>query len=158
MRGWRFRLAISGAAALFLIAGGFQAARGADPARMQKAQKERTETMKAINQAMREIKVYAGKGDFARVLPAARKVADLVAKIPALSPEGSNLGETRIKPEVWKDFARYKELTEKSVQEARELIQAAEKKDRPATLQAFSDLANSCKACHEPFRLPKKGN
>ena len=114
--------------------------------------------MKSINQAMREIKVYSGKGDFAKVLPAAQKVAELTAKIPGLSPEGSGGGKTRIKPEVWKNFAHYKELAGKSVEATKVLAQAAGKKDRAATLKAFSGLANTCTACHEPYRVPKKGD
>lgn len=144
---------ILGAAVLAASAGGLLPAQAADLA---KVQKERLDTMKAINQAMREIKVWSGKGDFAKVLPAATKVAELTARIPSLSPEGSNVGKTRIKPEVWKNFAHFKELTEKSVQEAHKVIQAAQKKDRPAVLKAFSGLANSCTACHEPYRVPKK--
>lgn len=153
MRGLRLGPGLLGAAVLAASAWGLLPARAADPAEVQK---ERLDTMKAINQAMREIKVWSGKGDFAKVLPAATKVAELTAKIPCLSPEGSNVGKTRIKPEVWKNFAHFKELTEKSVQEARKVIQAAQKEDRPAVLKAFSKLANSCTACHEPYRVPKK--
>ena len=153
MRGWRVGLMI--AALIVAAAEGFLPARAADPAQVLK---ERLATMKAINQAMREIKVYSGKGDFAKVLPAAQKVADLTAAIPGLSPEGSHTGKTRIKLEVWKNFGHYKELSGNSVQEAKKLIQAAGKKDRAAVLKAFSDLANSCTACHEPYRVPKKGD
>ena len=153
MRGWRVGLMI--AALILAVAEGFLPARAADPAQVLK---ERLATMKAINQAMREIKVYSGKDDFAKVLPAAQKVADLTAAIPGLSPEGSHTGKTRIKPEVWKNFGHYKELSGNSVQEAKKLIQAAGKKDRAAVLKAFSDLANSCTACHEPYRVPKKGD
>ena len=155
MRGWRFGLGLLGAVALAVSAAALRPARAADPAQVQK---ERLATMKSINQAMREIKVYSGKGDFAKVLPAAQKVADLTAAIPGLSPEGSHTGKTRIKPEVWKNFGHYKELSGNSVQEAKKLIQAAGKKDRAAVLKAFSDLANSCTACHEPYRVPKKGD
>ena len=155
MRGWRFGLGFLGAVALAVSASGLCPARAADPAQVQK---ERLATMKAINQAMREIQGYSGKDDFAKVLPAAQKVAELTAKIPGLSPEGSGGGKTRIKPEVWKNFAHYKELSEKGVQEAKKLVQAAEKKDRAATLKAFSGLANTCTACHEPYRVPKKGD
>ena len=59
---------------------------------------------------------------------------------------------------MWKNFGHYKELSGNSVQEAKKLIQAAGKKDRAAVLKAFSDLANSCTACHEPYRVPKKGD
>ena len=156
MRSLRFGLAAIGAAAALAVAAvGLRPAQAADPAPVQK---ERLATMKAINQAMREIKVYSGKGDFAKVAASATQVAELTAKIPGLSPEGSNLGETRIKPEVWKNFAHYKELAEKGVSAAKVLVQAAGKKDRAATLKTFSDLANACTACHEPYRVPKKGD
>lgn len=140
------------AAASFVLGAGLPA-RGADPGQVQK---ERLDTMKAINQAMRELKVYTGKGDFPKVAAAAGRVAQLTAKIPALSPEGSAVGKTRIKPEVWKNFGHYKELAEKSVQAARALGQAAEKKDRAAVARSFTALGDSCKACHDPYRLPKK--
>jgi len=147
------RLMLAPAVAAFFVLAAGPVARGADPAQ---AQKERLDTMKAINQAMRELKVYTGKGDFPQVLAAANRVAGLVAKIPSLSPEGSNVGKTRIKPEVWKNFGHYKELAETSVQAARALAGAAGKKDRAAVAKAFAALGDSCKTCHDPYRLPKK--
>jgi len=144
--------------ALLAAAGLSAAQQKAGPPDLAAVQKERAATMKAINYAMREIYVGSKKGEMAGVAKAAAEVADLVEKIPALSPEGSNLGETRIKPEVWKNFDHYEKLSAQAAQAARMLVQVAGGGDRAAVMKSFAALANSCNECHKPYRIPKDGD
>ena len=120
-------------------------------------QKKRTLTMKAINKALLRIRVYAGKGQLKELSAAALEVSNLVARIPELSPEGSAFGDkSRIKPEVWTNFAHFKELSEKTAAAARALAKTARIGDTGSLMRSFVDLAKACGACHKFYRKKKK--
>ena len=130
---------------------------GEEPAPPAAIQKKRTATMKAINKNMRLLKVTIVKGQFDRAGGTAAMLAELIAKIPGLSPEGSAYGpKSRIKLEVWKKFAHYKDLSERSAEAARSLAKVAKSQDRNKVMRSFLSLARSCSKCHKPFRKKKK--
>lgn len=82
--------------------------------------------------------------------------AELVAtlsKLPwAAFGEGSDKGETRAKPEIWKESAKYKEAADKMQAEVAKLNTAAKAGNIDALKAAFGPAAASCKACHDNFR------
>jgi len=82
--------------------------------------------------------------------------ADLVAtmaKLPwAAFPEGSDKGDTRAKPEIWKDAAKFKEAADKLQAESVKLQAAAKSGNLDAIKTAFGATGASCKACHDTFR------
>jgi cytochrome c556 len=87
---------------------------------------------------------------------AAADNADVVAtlsKLPwAAFGEGTDKGETRAKPEIWKDAAKYKEAADKMQAEIGKLNVAAKAGNVDALKAAFGPAAASCKACHDNFR------
>ena len=87
---------------------------------------------------------------------AAAENADLVAtlgKLPwAAFGEGTDKGETRAKPEIWKESAKYKEASDKMQAELGKLQVAAKAGNLDALKAAFGPAAASCKACHDNFR------
>ena len=87
---------------------------------------------------------------------AAADNAELVAtlaKLPwAAFGEGTDKGETRAKPEIWKDAARFKEAADKMQTELGKLNVAAKAGNVDALKAAFGPAAASCKACHDNFR------
>jgi cytochrome c556 len=95
-----------------------------------------------------------GKAPFDAKLAAEN--AELVAslsKLPwAAFGEGTDLGDTKAKPEVWKDQAKFKAAAEKMQLEASKLAQAAQTGKEDAIKAAFSATGGSCKACHDDFR------
>lgn len=82
--------------------------------------------------------------------------ADVVAtlsKLPwAAFVEGSDKGDTRAKPEIWKEGAKYKEAADKMQAEIVKLNTAAKAGNIDALKAAFGPAAASCKACHDNFR------
>jgi cytochrome c556 len=82
--------------------------------------------------------------------------ADVVAslaKLPwAAFGEGTDKGETRAKPEIWKEAAKYKEASDKMQAEITKLNTAAKAGNLDALKIAFGPAAASCKACHDAFR------
>ena len=87
---------------------------------------------------------------------AAAENAELVvalAKLPwAALGEGTDKGDTRAKPEVWKEAAKFKEASDKMQAEVGKLNVAAKAGNVEALKAAFGPAAASCKACHDNFR------
>ncbi|MEY4732972.1 MAG: hypothetical protein RLZZ464_1038 [Pseudomonadota bacterium] len=87
---------------------------------------------------------------------AAADNAELVAtlaKLPwAAFGEGTDKGENRAKPEIWKDAAKFKEAADKMQTELGKLNVAAKAGNVDALKAAFGPAAASCKACHDSFR------
>ena len=87
---------------------------------------------------------------------AAAENADTVsalAKLPwAAFGEGTDKGETRAKPEIWKESAKFKEASDKMQAEIVKLNVAAKAGNLDALKAAFGPAGASCKACHDNFR------
>ena len=87
---------------------------------------------------------------------AAAENADVVAtlsKLPwAAFGEGTDKGDTRAKPEIWKEAGKYKEAADKMQAEIVKLNTAAKAGNIDALKAAFGPAAASCKACHDNFR------
>ncbi len=82
--------------------------------------------------------------------------ADLVvafSKLPwAAFGEGTDVGETKAKPEIWKQSAKFKEASDKFQQEAVKLAAAAKTGKEDAFKAAVTATAGTCKGCHDDFR------
>ena len=80
-------------------------------------------------------------------------VLAVVAKLPwSAFGEGTDKGETRAKPEIWKEAAKFKEATDKNQAELSKLVAAAKTGNLDNLKSAFGPAAQSCKACHDNFR------
>jgi cytochrome c556 len=80
-------------------------------------------------------------------------IAAAISKLPwAAFTEGSDKGDTRAKPEIWKDSAKYKEAGDKMQAELTKLAVAAKVGNVDALKTAFGPAAATCKACHDNFR------
>ena len=81
---------------------------------------------------------------------------DIVAtlsKLPwAAFGEGTDKGDTRAKPEIWKESAKFKEASDKMQADVAKLTVAAKTGNLDALKAAFGPAAASCKACHDSFR------
>jgi cytochrome c556 len=81
------------------------------------------------------------------------EIAAVMSKLPwAAFGEGTDKGDTRAKPEIWKEAAKYKEASDKMQAEMMKLNTAAKAGNIDALKVAFGPAAASCKACHDAFR------
>ena len=83
--------------------------------------------------------------------------ADIVAtmaKLPwAAFGEGTDKGgNTKAKPEIWTDQAKFKEYSDKLVLETTKLAAAAKTGNLDSIKTAFAATGGSCKTCHDAFR------
>lgn len=87
---------------------------------------------------------------------AASENADIVAsmsKLPwAAFGEGTDVGETKAKPEIWKQSVKFKEDSDKFQAEAAKLAAAAKTGKEDVFKAAFTATAGTCKTCHDDFR------
>ncbi len=87
---------------------------------------------------------------------AAAENADIVAsmsKLPwAAFGDGTDAGDTKAKPEIWKEQAKFKAGADKLQSEAVKLAAAAKTGNLDNLKAAFGPAAETCKACHDAFR------
>ncbi|MEK7346105.1 MAG: cytochrome c [Pseudomonadota bacterium] len=81
------------------------------------------------------------------------EIVATLSKLPwAAFGEGTDKGDTRAKPEIWKESAKFKEASDKMQAEISKLNVAAKAGNLDALKAAFGPAAASCKACHDSFR------
>ena len=87
---------------------------------------------------------------------AAAENAELVltlAKLPwAAYGEGTDKGDTKAKPEIWTDKAKFNEYAEKMQAEMVKLTVAAKTGNLDSIKVAAGAVGGSCKSCHDAFR------
>lgn len=83
----------------------------------------------------------------------AEVVAD-VSKLPwaGFMPGTDKAGNTKAKPEIWTEQAKFKETSDKLMAETAKLSAAAKTGNLDALKTAFAATADTCKTCHDAFR------
>jgi cytochrome c556 len=81
------------------------------------------------------------------------EVANTMAKLPftAFGP-GTDVGDTRAKPNIWSDNAKFTAAANKMVEEMGKLNAAAKTGNLDQIKAAFGPVGGACKACHDDFR------
>lgn len=82
----------------------------------------------------------------------AEALAKLAGDITLLFPEGTSLGKTDAKPEIWENWADFETRAAETQQAAQALLDAVESGDGAAIDARFGEFTDTCKACHRPFR------
>lgn len=86
------------------------------------------------------------------LLAQARALYDLSKMYADVFPEGSGVGDTRAKVEIWQNPADYREKLDKHVKATAELLQAVESGDKVSAKTALNKVGKSCTACHTVYR------
>lgn len=96
----------------------------------------------------------AGKAPFdAKVAQDSAANADFVGKLPwAAFGEGTDKGDTKAKPEIWLDKAKFNEYAEKMQAEMTKLSVAAKSGNLDSIKVATAAVGGTCKTCHDAFR------
>ncbi len=84
----------------------------------------------------------------------AQESAEIVVFMSKLPWTGFGAGTEggKAKPEVWKEQAKFQDLTQKMQAEVVKLDAAAKTGNLDNLKTAFGPAANSCKSCHDSFR------
>ncbi len=117
---------------------------------------DRKDGFKAHADNIKAVKAAVESGNAADAVAPAEKMVAFAKQIDGLFPAGSGSGETRAKPEIWSDWAKFQEVSAAHVAETEKLVAVAKSGDASALGAQLKATGASCGACHKPFRLPKK--
>jgi cytochrome c556 len=67
--------------------------------------------------------------------------------------EGSDKGDTKAKPQIWAEKAKFNEYAEKMQAEMAKLDAAAKTGNLDSIKAAVGAVGGSCKTCHDAFRM-----
>ncbi len=70
-------------------------------------------------------------------------------------PEGSTTPDSRAKPEIWTDWAKFEEAGKALQIASADLLAAAQAGSMDAIGAAAGKVGDTCGGCHKPFRVPK---
>jgi cytochrome c556 len=95
-----------------------------------------------------------GKAPFdAKIALENAEIVANMAKLPWHAfGEGTETQDTKAKPEVWKQNAKFKELADKLQSESVKLVAATKTGKEDAFKAAFTTTAGTCKSCHDDFK------
>ena len=81
------------------------------------------------------------------------EIATTMSKLPftAFGP-GTDVGDTRAKPNIWSDNAKFVAASNKMIEEMAKLNTAAKSGNLDQIKAAFGPVGGACKACHDDFR------
>ncbi|MDB5966447.1 MAG: cytochrome c [Polaromonas sp.] len=135
---------------------GFAAPASAQFAKPEDAIKYRQSALFVMSQHFGRVGAMAnGRVPFdAKVAADNAEIVAEMAKLPwaAFGPNTDKGGNTRAKPEIWAEQAKFKENSDKLVAETTKLAAAAKTGNLDALKTAFTATAGSCKTCHDAFR------
>ena len=152
----RLRHAILGSLAVVVALAGMDAVEAADePANVIKY---RQTIMQSHGAHLRPIAmVITGEVSYTEHIVAHARAAHAVSlMLEDVFPEGTDVGDTRAKPEIWQDKAKF-EAAVKALQTATgELVSLAESGDLAAIGAQLQKVGQACGGCHKPFRKKKE--
>lgn len=80
-------------------------------------------------------------------------IVERMSRLPfAAFGEGTDKGDTRAKPEIWVEPAKFKEGAEKMQADVLKLSAATKTGNLDSVKTAFGAVGQSCKACHDAYR------
>ena len=84
---------------------------------------------------------------------AAKTVASLAGTLDrTLFPAGSDIADSKIKPEIFSAYDRVDQLIAAVQKSAAQLVPAVEGGNKAEIAAAYTAVANACNACHKQFR------
>jgi cytochrome c556 len=77
---------------------------------------------------------------------------EMLSKMPleGFTP-GSEVGDTKAKPDIWKNRQEFEKLMSNFQDDVTKLYQAAKTGDQSTVKTQFGNTAKACKACHDKF-------
>jgi cytochrome c556 len=116
--------------------------------------RDRHQLMEGIGKNAKIIGDALKAGNTAPVAGPAAKIQADAGKIAALFPAGSTSPKSRAKAEIWQEWPKFKSAAKQLQMNAAVLAAAA--KDGGDVRAAAHNLFDTCKSCHDQFRVPEK--
>jgi cytochrome c556 len=96
----------------------------------------------------------SGRAPFdAKVAAESAATAEFMSKLPWTAyVEGTDKGDTKVKPEIWTDKAKFAEYSEKLQADMVKLSAATKTGNLDSIKTAVGAVGGNCKTCHDAFR------
>lgn len=114
--------------------------------------KERMDNFKESKESMKLLKTAVKNKDFETITREAASIKHWSNKLTELFPEGSNQHPSEALNLIWQEFDKFEIRAERQIDASERLHKAGLARDAKSAIKAFSELAKSCKACHEDYR------
>ncbi len=118
------------------------------PATPQEAVTLRQNVMRQGGALLRSIANLTG----ADAVAAMTTLRDNYSHLPALFPEGSNVGDSEALPAIWENWEAFTAIAETGAAAAEAGIAAAEAGDNATYTASAQALMGTCGQCHQQFR------
>jgi cytochrome c556 len=115
---------------------------------------ERHDLMEGVGKNAKKIGDALKAGKPAEAAAPAQAIADAMDRFGTLFPEGSQSEDSRAKPEIWTERAKFDGMV-KGMKEKASAFAAAAKSGGDAGAAA-APMWRECKGCHDAFRVPKE--
>ena len=114
--------------------------------------KERMDKFKQSKQLMKKINVGLQNDDFKVIEESAQMLLLWSKEMPNFFPEGSDTPPSEASASIWSNPEGFNEAIKNFELASLELINQSNTSDRNKTINAFRNLAGTCKGCHQKFR------
>jgi cytochrome c556 len=114
---------------------------------------ERHELMEGVGKNAKKIGDALKAGKPAEAAAPAQAIADAMDRFRTLFPEGSQNADSRAKPEIWTERAKFDGMVTALKEKATALAAAA--KSGGDAGAAAAPVWKECKSCHDAFRVPE---
>lgn len=113
---------------------------------------ERKENFRNNVKSLKLIQPAMGEGDMDTIAEQANSIAEWAAIMPDYFPEGSDMGDTKARPEIWENWDDFIAKAEANRAAATKLADLAIAGDTDALPIAMKALSDTCGACHKPYK------
>ena len=115
--------------------------------------KQRMDRFKASRKQLKAIVTSAKENNFIEIEKQADLLVQWAAEMVTYFPEGSDGGVSEAAPSIWTDFEGFKVKAADFSERSEQLLDAARQASLPAVMKSVEQLGQSCKSCHQTFRL-----
>ena len=114
--------------------------------------KERMDKFKMSKTMMKQINVSLRENDFENIEKSAQKLLSWSKEMSKYFPEGSDVSPSEASKNIWLDPNGFSKAIKNFEEASLELVNQAQVGNSEDSIQAFRNLANTCKGCHQKFR------
>lgn len=113
---------------------------------------DRKENFRQNVKSLKLIQPAIGAGDMDTINTEAKRIAAWASVMPEYFPEGSDMGETKARPEIWENWDDFLTRAKANHDAASALADIAATGDMDAIPTAFKALSDTCGACHKLYK------
>lgn len=113
---------------------------------------ERKENFRANVKSLKLIQPAMEQGDMETISKEAESIASWAKAMPEFFPQGSDMGDTKARPEIWENWDDFLAKIAANREAAETLAELAAAGNDEALPSAFGALSKTCGDCHKLYK------